>query len=326
MPSDALDSALEDAYASEQRRLWGLCYRMTGSGADADDLVQDTWLRALERPPADLEAPLRPWLARVATNLALDSLRARKARSYTGSWLPAPVPDEKLEIGPTLVAPHDTRPDARYGLAESATLAFLIALEALSPTQRAVLLLRDVYQSSVRETAEATGLSEANVKTTLHRARKALEQYDASPCRPTPEFAVRVRSALEAFALAVASADPSRIAAVFRKDAELWSDANGEFLSNLRPLQGAAPISRFYASRSRKLGGPDWFEVVQLNHLPCAVFQFGPQENPRLARRFAMGVLTDDDGRIARLWNVAATDKLCSLTRLYPPLQELPFD
>jgi len=78
-------------YDNDKRFLWGLCYRMTGSAADADDIVQETFVKALEKPPIDLEAPLRPWLVKVALNLSRDQLRRRRRREYFGPWLPAPV-------------------------------------------------------------------------------------------------------------------------------------------------------------------------------------------------------------------------------------------
>src|ERR1700740_1679078 len=82
---------LESLYAEHRRFLWGLCYRMTGSAADADDVVQDTFVRAMERPPRRLDEPLRPWLVKGALNLARDLLRRRKRRQYTGPWLPSPI-------------------------------------------------------------------------------------------------------------------------------------------------------------------------------------------------------------------------------------------
>jgi len=310
------NEVLAAAFERDRRHVFGLCYRMTGSAADADDLVQETWLRALEHPPPDLAAPLRPWLARVAINLSRDALRRRRRRGYAGSWLPSPVPDEQLDL--ERVASDAPPPDVTYGLAESATQAFLLALEALTPAQRAVLLLRDVYGASVAETAEATGLSQPNVKTTHHRARRALASYGEQRCRPSPALCARVRDALERFAIAVAASDPLAIAQVLREDAELWSDSDGEFLSNPRPVRGADPIARFYAARSRAIGPPLFLELTSLNGLPAALIEFAPQRDARLATRVALSIALAADGRIARIHNVVATPKLAAVRARFP--------
>src|SRR5262245_56527904 len=152
-------------FDEHKRFLWGMCYRMTGSAADADDIVQDTFVRALENPPADMEAPLRPWLVKVAMNLSRDQLRRRRRREYVGPWLPFPVltdGDAQSQLGHTTLT--EDSPGAHYDLKESVTLAFLLALEALTPAQRAVLLLRDVFDYSTIETAEALVMSEVNIK------------------------------------------------------------------------------------------------------------------------------------------------------------------
>jgi len=310
MSSEVLDP-LDEAYRTDGRHLWGLCYRMMGSAADADDLVQETWIRALEKPPPDLERSLRPWLVRVAMNLSRDALRARKHREYHGSWLPSPVPDELLADG------EAERPDARYARAESSTQAFLVALEALTPSQRAVVLLRDVYDLSVAETAEAVEMTAANVKTTHHRARRDLEAYDEAPCRPTPELQERVHALLLELAAAVASHDPGAIADFFEQDAQLWSDSNGQFLSNERPIVGAEAISRFYAKRSEALGAPARFQIVSLNHLPAVVLEFeGLSE--RYAARHVSIIVPSARGRVHRLFTVLAPQKLMKLNRLAP--------
>ncbi|HEY9231828.1 MAG TPA: sigma-70 family RNA polymerase sigma factor, partial [Blastocatellia bacterium] len=88
-------TAYAETLENDRRLLWGLCYRMTGNAADADDLVQETFVRALEHPPRRTDEPLRPWLVRVALNLSRDLLRRRRRRDYTGPWLPSPVPTDE---------------------------------------------------------------------------------------------------------------------------------------------------------------------------------------------------------------------------------------
>jgi RNA polymerase sigma-70 factor (ECF subfamily) len=167
MPTAAL--TVDAAFQEHRGLLWHLCYRMTGIAADADDLVQETFLRAIERPPPRTDMALRPWLVRVALNLARDLLRRRRRRrEYTGPWLPSPIEtgepgadaaDDRVlpAFEPSLPGLGST--EGRYDLVESVTFAFLLALEALTPQQRAVLLLRDVFDYSVRETAEALAVS-----------------------------------------------------------------------------------------------------------------------------------------------------------------------
>ena len=169
-------------YGENRSFLWGLCYRMTGCAADAEEVVQETFVRVLEKPPRDTRESLRPWLVRVAMNLSRDLLRRRRRTEYVGPWLPSPVPPEDVEdqvIREPEAAFVDS-PAARYDMRESVSVAFLLALEALTPAQRAVLLLRDVFDYSTGETAEVAGMTEANVKVTLHRARRRMREYVAS--------------------------------------------------------------------------------------------------------------------------------------------------
>src|SRR5262245_64359890 len=115
-----LATAAADALEPHRRHLWGLCYRMTGNAADADELVQETFIRAMEHPPARTDEPWRPWLVRVAVNLGRDLLRCRKRRPYTGPWLPSPI-ETGDEASPSSSAISDGQnsPEVRYDLLES---------------------------------------------------------------------------------------------------------------------------------------------------------------------------------------------------------------
>ncbi|HKS39493.1 MAG TPA: sigma-70 family RNA polymerase sigma factor, partial [Blastocatellia bacterium] len=177
------------AFETDRRLLWGLCYRMTGNAADADDLVQETFVRAIEHPPRRMDEPLRPWLVRVAINLSRDLLRRRRRRSYVGEWLPSPVPTDNEDSPASYEppAPAKDSPAARYEFLESISFAFLLALEALTPSQRAVLLLRDVFDYSTAETAAALDITEANAKVLLLRARRRMQEYDKNRASVSPE-------------------------------------------------------------------------------------------------------------------------------------------
>src|SRR5205814_711301 len=209
--------------------LWSLCYRMTGSAADADDVVQDAFVRAMERPPRRIEEPLRPWLVKVALNLARDHLRRRRRRDYVGPWLPSPIETDSEPPS------HETATsEGRYDLLESVSFAFLVALEALTPTQRAVLLLRDVFDYSVKETAEALDLTETNVKTTLHRARRAMEAYNRARQIPTAARQEATAAALRQFLQALQEHDVGAIETLLADEVRTTTDGGGEFRSALK--------------------------------------------------------------------------------------------
>jgi RNA polymerase sigma-70 factor (ECF subfamily) len=309
--------AIEDASGlhEHERHLWGLCYRLTGSAADADDLVQDTFLRAMERPPARQDEPWRPWLVRVAVNLGRDALRRRRRRAYVGPWLPSPIDTASgIDDPACLTEPaslEDAGTEARYDLLESVSFAFLLALEALTPQQRAVLVLRDVLDYSVRETADALDLSEANVKTTHHRARRALEPYDRTRMRPTGALAAETRAALHRFLQAVTSGDVDGVAALLAEDACLLSDGGGEHAAARKPVLGRHRIANANVAIARKTSSDARFELRTLNGLPAIVVEQTP--GPHAAPRFILQCALDADGRIARIYTVLAPRKLTAV-------------
>ena len=182
---------IEPLYREHASKVRALAYRMTGSAADAEEITQESFTRALTSPPPD--GVSRNWLLSVAANLSRDRLRRRKRAAYVGPWLPSAVEAEA----------DASDPESRYGLRESASFAFLLALEPLSLRQRAVLLLRDVFDLSVEETAAALEMSAGAVRVMHHRARAALAGYDEQRAVPTRERLVLVRSALERLAAAV---------------------------------------------------------------------------------------------------------------------------
>jgi RNA polymerase sigma factor (sigma-70 family) len=299
----ASPAPLDGAFREHERFLWGVCYRMTGDAAEADDLVQETFARAIERPPPDAGRPWRPWLARVAMNLAIDALRRRRRRGYVGPWLPSPV-----EGAPDPVEPG---PEARYGLAESATFAFLLALEALTPRQRAVLLLRDVLDYSARETASALGASEASVKVMLHRARQAMAAYDRERCVPTPELAERTRAAMERFFGAVAAGDAAAMEAALAEDVRMLNDSDGEYVAARKPVVGREKVALFH----RKVGAQGTvtrWEIRTVNGLPALYVEVGG-ERPDVAQRMLIRADVDAAGLVKVIHSVLAPKKLAAL-------------
>jgi RNA polymerase sigma-70 factor (ECF subfamily) len=302
---------LEGSFREHEKYLFGLCYRLTGSAADAEDLVQDTFVRAMERPPSRQDEPLRPWLVCVAMNLGRDALRRRRRRRYAGPWLPSPLEAEDAIPSVEVASADGATTEARYDLLESVSFAFLLALEALTPQQRAVLLLRDVFDYSVRETADALGISEASVKTTHHRARRALEPYERARVPPTPALAEQTRAALQRFVHAVVTNDTAAAEALLAEDARGLSDGAGEFLAARKPIVGKRLVALAFVNLARKGSPPVRFAPRDLNGLPALVLEQAP--GPNIAPLVVLQCELDAAGRIARVYSVLASAKLTAL-------------
>jgi RNA polymerase sigma-70 factor (ECF subfamily) len=301
------DAARE--FEAHQRFLWGLCYRMTGSGADADDLVQETFVRALERRPSGGPAGWRPWLAKVASNLAIDALRRRRRREYVGPWLPAPI-ETGDEASPPAheIASADESTEHRYDLMESVSMAFLLALERLSPRQRAVLLLREVFDYSVQETAAALDLTEANVKVTHHRARHAMRDYDGARVRPTRDAQATAAEKLREFLRHLQNQDVAAVEAMLAADVRMLSDGGGEFAAALQPILGRHKVARLFMVQSAKRQGRDTFDFRTLNGSPAVVVEGTAPAGQ--AARFVIQIDVGSDGLIRAIGVVLATSKL----------------
>ncbi|HEU4389640.1 MAG TPA: sigma-70 family RNA polymerase sigma factor [Blastocatellia bacterium] len=308
-----MSAATAELYQANRDFLWGLCYRMTGSAADAEDVVQETFVRVIERPPRRLQEPLRPWLVRVAINLSRDLLRRRRRANYTGPWLPSPIPtdDHNPPSFEPMASPEDS-PMARYDMLESVSFAFLLALEALTPAQRAVLLLRDVFDYSTDEAAEALDMSAANVKVTLHRARRAMREYDKNRSRITAERKQMTRKALEQFLMYLQASDVAGLARLLADDVVELSDGGGEVYAALAPIRGRDKVLRLIFGLAKKIGPLPAPVFRELNGVPALVFE-GPDREPRHASRFSIQCEVDAAGRIRTLMNVLAPRKLSAL-------------
>ena len=281
-------------FERERPRLRGLAYRMLGSVADAEDVVQDAWLRWSRIEAADIAEP-RAWLVRVVTRLCIDRLRAAKARreEYIGPWLPEPVVEEDGMIA--------AAPSAGLERAEDLTVAFLLALERLSPLERAVFVLHDVFGTDYREVAAMLGKSEAACRQLAVRARGHIEA--AKPRYRLSE--AEAKRLVSAFIAAIERDDAERLGAMLAAQAVLVSDGGGKALAPLRPLLGREAITSFLLGLARKLAqlGPAETSFARINGQPGMVV------------RDAAGVTTlaleiDEQGRIAALYAVRNPDKL----------------
>ena len=302
MPKPAT-AALERVFAARQRMLWGLCYRLTGIAADADELVQETFVRALERPPrgGGGDGDLGAWLVRVATNLSLDRLRARRRRRYVGAWLPSPVETEDAVDGA----------DARYELRETASYAYLLALEALTPKARAVVILRDVFEYPAGEVAMLLDTSEANVRVLHHRARRRLAAAHADP-RPRGDVAAATERALQAFLDCLARQDVRGLEALLTESVRTVTDGGGEYTALRGPLAGRGRVIRFHLETARRRGPISRVAMRSVNGLPALVIETTPLR-PQMGPRVVLRCEVDPDGRIRELQAVLASRKLTAV-------------
>ncbi|MDX8051571.1 RNA polymerase sigma-70 factor [Lentzea sp. BCCO 10_0798] len=221
-----LDEA-ESVFAAARPRLFGIAYRMTGSVADAEDLVQEVWVRW---QLADRAAVLNPeaYLATAITRLAINESQTARARreTYVGPWLPEPV---------------DTSADPQVGAEQGAVLelAVLMLLEKLTPTERAAYVLREAFGYPYREIADIVQTSEVATRQLVSRARKHLADERRVPVERADQ-----RRLLEAFVAAARAGDLAALEKLFAQDVVSWSDSNGAIRAAGRPLVGAASLAK----------------------------------------------------------------------------------
>ncbi|MGV3620133.1 MAG: sigma-70 family RNA polymerase sigma factor [Archangium sp.] len=297
-----MTDTLASAHRTHARELWALCYRMLGVAADADEVVQETFVRALEsKPEVSDEKPLKPWLFSIAARLCVDRLRRRRAQGYVGPWLPSPVDDDELQF--------EAPASARYEVIESASVAFLLALEALSPEQRAVLLLRDVFDLTSKEVGELLDESDANVRQLHHRARTALERYDAGRIRLDDATRTRAREAMEKFFTALSTGDVETAKSLLADDVVLLSDGGGEYLAARQPLHGPSRVMLFLSRLIEMRGIPSGISVRLVNGGAAVDATYDDVKSTEPPRAVT-GVNLDAQGRISLMFSVVARSKL----------------
>lgn len=305
----------ESLLEPHRRRLWALSYQMTGSAADADEVVQESFLRTIQRPPVlPASESLGPWLTKVATNLAIDVLRRRRRSAYVGVWLPSPVESEPdFSATENAGGASDNDPAPRYERRDRVSYALLLALEALTPRQRAVLLLRDVFDYSGREVADLLETTEANVRIVHHRARRALDAFDRQTFTPTPELRQRTQRALESFLSCLASQDRGGLERLLADSVRTATDSAGEYTALRRPLSGRSAVARLYlvAAQHRAESGMS-LSIRFANGLPIAVIDLARPVRGQ-APRSVVRCEIDAADHIVQLQTILAPNKLTAI-------------
>lgn len=312
----SIDAGAQELFERERPRLLALAYRMTGTPDDADDVVQDTWLRWQRSDRAAIDTP-EAWLTTVTTRLAIDRLTSARARRevYVGPWLPEPLGPE--QVGRSLAATRPgsaasaaatdgadptsgTDPSEVVAAAESLSIGFLRVLETLAPVERAVFLLHDVFGYPFDEVAAAVERSPAAARQIASRARQRVRAG-----RPRVEAEPEDVEALSsAFFGAVVDGDLERLMAMLTDDVVHVSDGGPHRHAARRPVVGPDRVARLFANLARRSIGPDdRLHQVTVNGQPAAYFT-------RRGEPLLLIVLNWRGRRIAEVLAIVAPDKL----------------
>ncbi|MET8568992.1 RNA polymerase sigma-70 factor [Streptomyces sp. NPDC004783] len=284
--------ASTQVFVTHRNLLFTVAYEMLGSAADAEDVLQETWLRWVRVDLATVREQ-RSYLVRIVTRQALDRLRAlgRRKETYIGPWLPEP-----------LLTTPDVAEDVE--LADSVSMAMLLVLETLAPTERAVFVLREVFDVDYEEIAEAVGKSPAAVRQIAYRARSHVAAR-----RPRGEVSpAETRAALEAFQSAVETGDPQRLIDILAPDVIALSDGGGIRHALPRPVVGADKVARLLAAGWWKRDAERSVEAVQINGGPGLLVRVGGKIDGVVAVRV-------ENSRITGAYHVRNPEKLSRVER-----------
>jgi RNA polymerase sigma-70 factor, ECF subfamily len=301
VPAPVEEPAATEAVAvftAERRRLVGLAYRIIGSLTDADDVVQEAWLRFQRTGPDNVERPAA-WLTTVVARIALDHLKAARHQRevYVGPWLPEPVvsdPRSAAQRGPEEMAE----------LAQSLTMGFLHVLETLGPVERVVFVLADVFDMPYAEIAEVVGKSPAACRQLASRARRRVREAAPAHYRPPDEEVARTIGELM---VATTMGDMDQVVRLLSDDAVLVSDGGAHRRAARHPVRGPRRMARLLVNIGRRYEQLT-IEPVTINGELGIVAYLGDE------RILAMAIHVED-GKVRTIHSVLNPDKLAALDR-----------
>jgi RNA polymerase sigma-70 factor (ECF subfamily) len=279
---------------SHRPHLEALAYRLLGSMAEAEDAVQDAFLRYAQNEENDIDNP-RAWLTTVVTNRCIDMLRAARHRreTYVGEWLPEPVATD--DAG---------RPELAADRADSLSLAFLTLLERLSPLERAAYLLHDIFDYDYAEVARILNKKESACRQLASRARRHIGA--GRPRFPLPSADTERDSVIERFVAAVQAGDATALLGILKDDIVLWNDGGGKAKAALNPIRGADKVARFFLSTADKLPDGVTWQPREING-DRGFLGLYPDGTP-----YAVLVFEVLDGHIAAIRSILNPDKLAA--------------
>jgi RNA polymerase sigma-70 factor, ECF subfamily len=285
-------TAWTEDFERHRSLLFSIAYRMLGSVAESEDVVQEAYLRWREVPEGEVRSP-KSYLSAVVTRLSIDRLRSARREEYIGPWLPEPLISDRAEE----LAAHDE-------LDESLSMAFLVLLESLNPVERAVFLLREVFDYDYEEISSIVRKSEANCRQIARRARQSVAAR-----RPRFERSLEKEKMLtERFVEACMSGDMEGLLELLSEDVTLWSDGGGKVAAAPYPIHGPEKVARFLVGVLRTVPPGFFAHPARVNGGPGAIGYVDDHPTGVVALDVA-------EGRIRRVRIVVNPDKL----RTVPP-------
>ncbi|GIH19517.1 RNA polymerase sigma-70 factor [Rugosimonospora africana] len=287
-----MSDAVLDVFDCHRKLLHGVAYRILGSVDEADDVVQETWLRWHRADRAAVADP-RAYLVRIATRAAFDHIRraASRRETYVGAWLPEPMLTEP-----------DIAEDA--ALADSISMAMLVLLQTLSPLERAVFVLKEAFGFTYPQISDAIGRSDQAVRQLAHRARQHIQARQ-------PRFDADrnvSRTVTERFMKAAIGGDLAALLSVLAPEVTLIADSGGKTPGPRRPIHGAEKVARFFAATADNIPTGTLMRIVDINGGPGALTLLGA--TPYAAFSFHVGARTE---RIQTIHLISNPDKLTRL-------------
>ena len=282
-----------ESFESYRPYLFSIAYRMLGSAMDAEDMVQETYLR-YQTTPAEPIRSLKAYLTTIIIRLCMDQLHLarRKREVYVGPWLPEPIL--------TTTTPSSEDPAERVDREESISLAFLVLLEQLQPFERAVFLLREVFEYAFAEIASMLGKSEAACRRSFSRAKQHLKEH-----RPRfPASPETHRELLNGYFQAVENGEMTPLQNLLAEEVTLWADSGGKVKgAALRPISGRDAVARFSVGTKRFLPEDYRVEMAEVNRQPALIFRTGD-------RAFLVLTIEVEEGHIQAIRLIANPEKL----------------
>lgn len=297
-----VDATGPGSFESLRPRLQAVAYRMTGSVADAQDVCQDAWLRWQALDPGTVDEP-EAYLVRVVTHLSIDRLRSaqRRREAYVGPYLPEPV----VDLGPATgrVGPAGLGPDPAEAaeLSDSLTFAFLVLLDELTPVERAVLLLHDVFGYPFDEVAAAVDRTPEACRQIASRTRRKLDPERRGSHRPAP---ATERELLARLLAATVSGDVEAVVALLAPDVVHLSDGGPDRYAARRPVVGPDRVARLLVNLTKRLPATVELQLASVNGEPGIVLRDAGRPDVVLSFSFAA------DGRVRRVFGQLNPDKL----------------